>query len=123
MILPLQSETTLETSGGKGANLSRLTRAGLPVPPGFIVTTQAYRDYVAGNQMEGWLLDSAARRLHLPLAKAPKLVDADRMVLGRYVIPDVGVWAFQHRVGETSNVIQGEVAYYVFRLDSLAPDD
>ena len=28
--------------GGKGANLGELTRAGLPVPPGFVVTAQAY---------------------------------------------------------------------------------
>ena len=28
--------------GGKGANLGELTRAGLPVPPGFIVTAEAY---------------------------------------------------------------------------------
>ncbi|HEV7235376.1 MAG TPA: PEP/pyruvate-binding domain-containing protein, partial [Ktedonobacteraceae bacterium] len=28
--------------GGKGANLGELTRAGLPVPPGFCVTTEAY---------------------------------------------------------------------------------
>jgi rifampicin phosphotransferase len=29
--------------GGKGANLGELARAGLPVPPGFCVTTAAYR--------------------------------------------------------------------------------
>ena len=29
--------------GGKAANLGELTRAGLPVPPGFCVTTEAYR--------------------------------------------------------------------------------
>src|SRR5581483_9085345 len=28
--------------GGKAANLSEMTRAGLPVPPGFCVTTEAY---------------------------------------------------------------------------------
>ena len=28
--------------GGKGANLGELTGAGLPVPPGFVVTAQAY---------------------------------------------------------------------------------
>jgi pyruvate,orthophosphate dikinase len=27
--------------GGKGANLTEMTRIGLPVPPGFTVTTQA----------------------------------------------------------------------------------
>jgi len=32
--------------GGKGANLGELTNAGLPVPPGFIVTAQAYFDFL-----------------------------------------------------------------------------
>jgi len=32
--------------GGKGANLGEMTRAGLPVPPGFIVTSQAYYDFL-----------------------------------------------------------------------------
>jgi len=59
MILPLQSETSLEASGGKGANLARLARAEFCVPPGFIVTTQAYRDYVSANRMEDWILETA----------------------------------------------------------------
>src|SRR5690349_17053216 len=29
-------------AGAKGANLGELTRAGLPVPPGFVITAQAY---------------------------------------------------------------------------------
>ena len=32
--------------GGKGANLGELTNAGLPVPPGFIVTAQAYFKFI-----------------------------------------------------------------------------
>jgi pyruvate, water dikinase len=32
-----------EVAGGKGANLAELTAAGLPVPPGFVVTPAAYR--------------------------------------------------------------------------------
>jgi pyruvate,water dikinase len=35
-------KTDTDTVGGKGANLGELTRAGLPVPPGFVVTAQAY---------------------------------------------------------------------------------
>ncbi|HSW10734.1 MAG TPA: pyruvate, phosphate dikinase [Bacillota bacterium] len=31
--------------GGKGANLAEMVRLGLPVPPGFIISTQACRDY------------------------------------------------------------------------------
>jgi pyruvate,water dikinase len=33
------------TAGGKGANLGELTAAGLPVPPGFVVTVDAYRRF------------------------------------------------------------------------------
>jgi pyruvate,water dikinase len=32
-------------AGGKGANLGEMTQAGLPVPPGFTVTTPAYRRF------------------------------------------------------------------------------
>ncbi|MGZ3535658.1 MAG: PEP/pyruvate-binding domain-containing protein, partial [Thermodesulfobacteriota bacterium] len=31
--------------GGKGTGLAEMTRMGLPVPPGFIVTTEACLDY------------------------------------------------------------------------------
>ncbi|MEE3660888.1 PEP/pyruvate-binding domain-containing protein [Brenneria sp. g21c3] len=37
----------LSLSGGKGASLARLTAGGLPVPPGFIVTSAAYRAFLA----------------------------------------------------------------------------
>jgi pyruvate,water dikinase len=32
--------------GGKGANLGEMTNAGIPVPPGFIVTAAAYYDFI-----------------------------------------------------------------------------
>ena len=34
-------------AGGKGANLGELIRAGIPVPPGYVVTTAAYEAYIA----------------------------------------------------------------------------
>lgn len=33
--------------GGKGTNLGKMARAGLPVPPGFCVTTEAYQQFIA----------------------------------------------------------------------------
>ena len=76
-------------------------------------------DHLAAEQTDGSRLDSAAQRLHLPVAAAPKLIQGDRLTLGRYVIPDVSVWAFEARPGETSPLIEGERGNYVFRLDSL----
>lgn len=44
-ILFLDAITDADTGqvGGKGLSLGKTARAGLPVPPGFVVTTQAYR--------------------------------------------------------------------------------
>jgi pyruvate,orthophosphate dikinase len=36
--------------GGKGANLAEMTRIGLPVPPGFVVTTEACNAYLAAGE-------------------------------------------------------------------------
>jgi len=36
----------IASAGGKGANLGELTNAGIPVPPGFIVTAYAYYDFI-----------------------------------------------------------------------------
>lgn len=52
MILAFDApHVSLETAGGKGLNLARLARAGFPVPPGFIVTTGAYRAFVGANNL------------------------------------------------------------------------
>jgi pyruvate,orthophosphate dikinase len=44
-----------ELLGGKGANLAEMTNLGLPVPPGFTITTEACRSYLAGGQEPGEL--------------------------------------------------------------------
>ncbi|GAA1611021.1 pyruvate, phosphate dikinase [Catellatospora bangladeshensis] len=36
--------------GGKGANLAEMVRLGLPVPPGFTITTEACREYLAAGR-------------------------------------------------------------------------
>ena len=46
--------TDIEAVGGKGASLGELTDAGLPVPPGFVVTAETYRTFLqtAGIETE-----------------------------------------------------------------------
>lgn len=43
-------EGTRALLGGKGANLGEMTRIGLPVPPGFTVTTEACNAYLAAGE-------------------------------------------------------------------------
>lgn len=50
----------LDEAGGKGANLGELARAGFPVPPGFVLTTAAYQDFVNANGIAGRILELGA---------------------------------------------------------------
>jgi pyruvate,water dikinase len=61
LILALDNPiATLELVGGKGASLARLAAAGLPVPPGFHVTTAAYRRFVAEHGLQAQILAAVA---------------------------------------------------------------
>jgi len=42
----------LATAGGKGANLAEMVRAGLNVPPGFVVNTAGYKAFVQENGLQ-----------------------------------------------------------------------
>ncbi|MFC4113526.1 PEP/pyruvate-binding domain-containing protein [Nonomuraea zeae] len=63
----------LAETGGKAANLGELTRAGLPVPPGWVLTTEAYRQVATGLETSGDGLAERARR-HLLQAPVPEAV-------------------------------------------------
>ncbi len=80
--------------GGKGANLGEMTAAGLPVPPGFVVTAEAYRAFMdgsaAGAEVRSRLatldvydpgkLSDAARELQALVVRAP-MPDAVRRAI------------------------------------------
>ena len=55
-------------AGGKGANLGELSRAGLPVPLGFVVTTKAYEAFVESNEMG----DTIVKLASMPDSEDPK---------------------------------------------------
>ncbi|GAA4229573.1 pyruvate, phosphate dikinase [Actinomadura meridiana] len=68
--------------GGKGANLAEMTNLGLPVPPGFTITTEACRYYLEhGDRPEG-LADEVDRHLAaLESAMGKKLGQSDDPLL------------------------------------------
>ncbi|WP_344264048.1 pyruvate, phosphate dikinase [Streptomyces sodiiphilus] len=49
--------------GGKGANLAEMTRLGLPVPPGFTITTEACRAYLETGDEPAALRDEVSAHL------------------------------------------------------------
>ncbi|WP_371658375.1 pyruvate, phosphate dikinase [Streptomyces sp. NBC_00280] len=49
--------------GGKGANLAEMTRLGLPVPPGFVITTEACRAFLTTGAEPDGMSQEISRRL------------------------------------------------------------
>ncbi len=68
--------------GGKGANLAEMTRLGLPVPPGFTITTEACRAWLTtGSEPEG-LAEQVTEHLEaLESAMGRRLGDPDDPLL------------------------------------------
>jgi pyruvate, orthophosphate dikinase len=50
--------------GGKGANLAEMSNLGLPVPPGFTITTEACRAYLSSGSEPAELADEIDAHLH-----------------------------------------------------------
>ncbi|RLF75521.1 phosphoenolpyruvate synthase, partial [Thermococci archaeon] len=59
-------KTDVPLVGGKGANLGEMTSAGIPVPPGFCVTAEAYKYFVEnvkvedGRSLQEWIMEVIA---------------------------------------------------------------
>ena len=68
--------------GGKGANLAEMTNMGLPVPPGFTVTTEACLTYLVHGDHPACLLDEVEEHLtRLERAMAKSLGDPEDPLL------------------------------------------
>jgi len=57
------SRSQSDLLGGKGANLAEMTRLGLPVPPGFTITTEACRFYLEKGEEPAELAEQVTTQL------------------------------------------------------------
>ncbi|MEU5140584.1 pyruvate, phosphate dikinase [Streptomyces sp. NPDC021139] len=68
--------------GGKGANLAEMTNLGLPVPPGFTITTEACKTYLDSGEEPAALRDEVSAHLDaLEVKMGKKLGQADDPLL------------------------------------------
>jgi pyruvate,water dikinase len=79
-ILPFSVEPSLDDAGGKGLNLSRLYRAGFPVPPGFIVSTAAYEAFVRAHNLDARISGELATLSATDPSEATSLEAASRAI-------------------------------------------
>ncbi|MFF2485626.1 PEP/pyruvate-binding domain-containing protein [Microbacterium sp. NPDC058062] len=100
------SADDLATVGGKAANLGELIRAGFDVPPGFCVTTEAYRRAVRGSAVEsGTITDAAAART--AVLEAPFPYEVTRAVREAYDRLEPGAGAVAVRSSATAEDLPG----------------
>ena len=57
------SEDMKDLLGGKGAGLAAMSNLGLPVPPGFTITTEACRDYMQAGELSGEISEQVEENL------------------------------------------------------------
>jgi pyruvate,orthophosphate dikinase len=68
--------------GGKGANLAEMTNLGLPVPPGFTITTEACKAYLRSGREPDSLADEVSEHLtQLEQAMGKRLGQSDDPLL------------------------------------------
>jgi pyruvate,orthophosphate dikinase len=103
--------------GGKGANLAEMTRLGLPVPPGFTVTTEACRWYLKTGRLPAGLVERiSAHLLRLEEATGRRLGDKDAPLLlsvrsgARFSMP--GMMETILNVGVCDATVDGLAAMY-----------
>ena len=100
-ILNLDSpQATLERVGGKGASLARMVAAGLPVPPGFHITTDAYHCYVDENHLGEAILSAAAQAQANNPATLDRASEQIQSLIGKGTIPDDIAEMIRQRYGE-----------------------
>ncbi len=65
-------------AGGKGANLGEMTQAGIPVPPGVVLTADAYDCFMQENGIEPLKFEKAADiRSAILLAGIPAKIEEE----------------------------------------------
>jgi rifampicin phosphotransferase len=93
-------------SGGKGASLAALVAAGLPVPTGFVVSTDAYRDFVREHHLDVTINNEMAQ-----MGDGPGAVDAaSERLRGAFEAAAIPAWLDAAIAAAYSALGEGPVA-------------
>ncbi|MFB6124659.1 MAG: pyruvate, water dikinase [Halanaeroarchaeum sp.] len=79
----------IDLVGGKGASLGEMTDAGLPVPPGFVVTAQTYRDFIEETGIDEALFEAVDVDAEDSAALAEATSEAKSLVLDTPMPEDI----------------------------------
>lgn len=95
--------TDVSIAGGKGASLGEMYNSGFPVPPGFVITAQAYSHFISSARLDSAIqsiistiamedtaaLQEASRKIRALIEQAQLPEDLEQEILEAYDILDV----------------------------------
>jgi pyruvate,water dikinase len=99
-------------AGGKGANLGELTQAGIPVPPGFVITSRTYQQFIKETGIFDDImdiLDATDINNNPELQKASK--DIKKIINGTEIPDDIKILIIEaynalcHRIGKENALV------------------
>jgi len=99
-------------AGGKGANLGELTQAGIPVPPGFVITSRTYQQFIKETGIFDDImdiLDATDVNNNPELQKASK--DIKKIINGTEITDDIKILIIEaynalcHRIGKENALV------------------
>ena len=124
------TKDSIGVAGGKGANLGEMFRLGLPIPPGFVVTAQTYKEFIEKtglkNEIEQLLysldvenneqLQGVADKIQRLIISTPILEAMAEEIMDNYDLLDV------NRKSQADNLLQSKEVFVAVRSSATAED-
>lgn len=82
------SQTDVAIAGGKGASLGELTQAGFPVPPGFVISEEAFDSFLAQTDLLQEVQAQLAKVNHEDIASVERASEAISHFIAHGRMPD-----------------------------------
>ncbi|MBD3354503.1 phosphoenolpyruvate synthase [Candidatus Woesearchaeota archaeon] len=124
------SKDDVEIVGGKGANLGEMTNAGLPIPSGFMVTAQTYKEFIEKTGIKDKILGmikdldtedtSQLQKVAKDIQELIKKTDIPEDI--REEIEENYKMIGTHRKSEADEIIEGKEEYVACRSSATAED-
>jgi len=124
------SKEDVEIVGGKGANLGEMTNAGLPIPPGFVVTAQTYKEFIKKSGIRDKILDMLKGLDLEDTAKLQETAKAIQELIISSPIPgkiqleikESYMIVGAHERSEAADIVEGKEEFVACRSSATAED-
>jgi len=116
------SKEDVPIAGGKGANLGEMTRAGIPVPPGFVITTEGYWRFVEYNGIKDKIYEILKK---VDVDNAPQLLEASQKIQQLFLegeIPEDLKQEILENYKKLSKMFGEDAVYVAVRSSATAED-